>query len=366
MQIDLDKRDTAVLKGLAISAIVFHNFFHVVSPAHQNEFTFNPRRFWVFLATVKDPSLAIQAVFSFWGHFGVQIFIFLSAYGMAKSYWDDGSSWAEFMLSRIRKLFPIFGLAMLSWIAVVSVDAGVLPILRQRGLEFILMLAGLSNILPGYNLPPVGPWWFIPFIIQFYAMWQLMRRFTIKFGGRGLLVLALLAAIATYLANPSLERWQIDLLETPIGRMSVLCMGLAAARYPIPLNAWSAIPALGVLMLGGVYRGLWLFTFPAALIVMLFCYLKIRPTLRGSRLLVLLGEYSLPLFLFNGIVRAPFLSLTKSPLSQLVFGLISAVASLAVAVCIQQLLGQGISPTRNQKGRAVIAREKIEATTPSQ
>ncbi len=30
MQLEFDKRDTAVLKGIAIAAIVFHNFFHVV------------------------------------------------------------------------------------------------------------------------------------------------------------------------------------------------------------------------------------------------------------------------------------------------------------------------------------------------
>lgn len=365
MQVEFDKRDTAALKGIAIAAIVFHNYFHPISRAHQNEFTFDPSRFWVFLETVKDPSLAIQAIFSFWGHFGVQIFIFLSAYGLAKSHWDDGLTWGEFMLSRVRKFFPIFGLAMLSWIAVVGVDAGVLAIVRQRGVEFILMLAGLSNILPGYDLPPVGPWWFIPFIIQFYAIWPLMRQFTKKFGGRGLLVLALLALTATYLVNPWLEHWQIDLLETPMGRMPVLCLGIAAARCPIRVNVWSALAALIVLLLGSANGGLWLFTFPAALIVMLFCYLKIRRTLRDNRLLVLLGEYSLPLFLFNGIVRAPFLNLARSPFSQIVFGLISAAASLAVAVCVQQLLGPP-SAARKQEAHAAIAPEEIEATLPLQ
>lgn len=48
------------------------------------------------------------------------------------------------------------------------------------------MLAGISNILPGFGLPPVGPWWFIPFIMQFYAIWPMLRRLTNKFGGRPL------------------------------------------------------------------------------------------------------------------------------------------------------------------------------------
>ena len=59
----LDHRDTAILKGLAIAAIVFHNFFHVVGAVRQNEFTFSSSRFSVFLITVVHPSLAIQAFF---------------------------------------------------------------------------------------------------------------------------------------------------------------------------------------------------------------------------------------------------------------------------------------------------------------
>ncbi|HEY3707185.1 MAG TPA: hypothetical protein VGL22_19145, partial [Terracidiphilus sp.] len=78
----LDHCDTAVLKGLAILAIVFHNFFHLISPVRQNEFVFHPGLFAVFLQTVRQPSLAIQAFFSFFGHFGVAVFIFLSAYGL--------------------------------------------------------------------------------------------------------------------------------------------------------------------------------------------------------------------------------------------------------------------------------------------
>ena len=64
---EFDKRDSAILKALAIVAIVLHNFFHAVSPAQQNEFTFNPARFSVLLHTLTQPELAVQALFSFLG-----------------------------------------------------------------------------------------------------------------------------------------------------------------------------------------------------------------------------------------------------------------------------------------------------------
>jgi hypothetical protein len=57
MLVDFDKRDTVTLKGLAITAIVFHNSFHLVSPVHQSEFGFNPVRFHRFLQALGHPEL---------------------------------------------------------------------------------------------------------------------------------------------------------------------------------------------------------------------------------------------------------------------------------------------------------------------
>lgn len=211
----LDPCDSAILKGLAISAIVFHNFFHFVSPVHQNEFTFLPSRFPVFLETVIHPSLAIQALFSFFGHFGVDIFVFLSAYGLSKSHWDDPATWSLFMWGRIKKLYPTFGLVVIPWFFAVSVALGPLEVIRQVGLGILLMSLGVSTLL-GFGLPPVGPWWFIPFIVQFYAIWPLMRKMTAKFGWQSLLILAVLSLAATYAFNPLLAHWSVDLLMTQL------------------------------------------------------------------------------------------------------------------------------------------------------
>lgn len=153
--IHLDRRDSAVLKALAIVAIVLHNFFHPVSLAHQNEFTFRPERFAVLLHTIVQPELAFQAFFSFFGHFGVQIFIFLSAYGLARSHADRHERWSTFMASRIRKLFPAFGIVVLPWLVMVCIQFGPARVLRQIGLNILLMFTGLLPIIPGFDLPPL-------------------------------------------------------------------------------------------------------------------------------------------------------------------------------------------------------------------
>lgn len=345
---DIDHRDTAVLKGLAILAIVLHNFFHAVSPAHQNEFTFSSSRFSVFLDTVVHPALSIQAFFSFFGHFGVQLFIFLSAYGLSKSHWNDTSPWTAFMWGRIKKLYPKFGLVILPWAIASCVLLGPVVFFRQSGVEIILMVLGLSTIL-GFALPPVGPWWFIPFIVQFYALWPMMRKLTRKFGWQGLLALAIACRIITFVTFPILARWKLDLLLTPIGHMSELCLGIVAARYELRITAPFALLSCAILWLGSEHRDLWLFTYVAALLIALWVYSLVGAHLRNIPFLQRLGEYSLLVFLVNAIVRDQFLSRATSPGSQLLWACISAVVSFLVAAIIQDWLLPKPAPARQMQ-----------------
>jgi peptidoglycan/LPS O-acetylase OafA/YrhL len=337
---DLDLKDTTILKGLAITAIVFHNFFHIVSPVHQNEFTFDPARFWVFVQQVSNPATTIQALFAFFGHFGVQVFIFLSAYGLAKSHWEDENSWASFMWSRVKKFYPMFGMALLFWmLLVILTNPQPVQILRENALELGLMLAGISTIFPGQGLPVVGPWWFIPFILQFYAIWPLLRKLTKKFGWQGLVLLSIACFVLTYFANPILmAHWDINLNMSPLGRMRVLCLGIIAARFPIRFNRYWAIPAAAVVILGSEYRPVSYLTSLAVTVFSLWLYVALRPALRNIRVLEEIGVYSLAIFLLNGIVRVPFIYFAHSPFSQLASGVASALTTYLLAVLFHYIL----------------------------
>jgi peptidoglycan/LPS O-acetylase OafA/YrhL len=335
---NLDRRDTAILKGLAIFAIVFHNFFHLVIPVHENEFTFDAGRFPVFLQYLVHPSTTIQSLFAFYGHFGVQIFIFLSAYGLARTHWDDSESWPSFMWSRIKKLYPMFALAVLFWIPLAAMQLGPVTLIKTKALEIIFMLAGFSTILPGMGLPSIGPWWFIPFIIQFYAIWPLLRKLTARFGWSGLVVLSVICFILSFLATPLLAHWSINLAWTPIGRMRVICLGIIAARYPIRINAPLAIAAFAVILLGSKNQGFAYLASLATVIFTLGAYQKTRHLLRKFRPLEQLGNYSLAIFLLNGIVRVPFLSFATTPLSQIALACASAVVTLAISVSFYYVL----------------------------
>jgi peptidoglycan/LPS O-acetylase OafA/YrhL len=334
----LDKKDTTILKALAILAIVFHNFFHIAVKVHENEFDFNPDRFGVFLQTVVRPTLSIQALFSFYGHFGVQIFIFLTGFGLAKTHWDDPSSWHSFMWSRVKKLYPMFILVVAFWMILLLIHFGSFEPIRGLMPELVLMLAGISNIVPGLGLPPVGPWWFIPFIMQTYALFPLLRSLTRRFGWPALVVLSIACYFITQAASPFFAHWSIILATTPIARMRILGLGILAARYPIRIRAYLALPAFAILILGSQYIGFAHLVSLASVIAALWVYSKLRPVLRSSVALEKIGNYSLAIFLVNGIVRVPFLYFAHTPDLQLILGAGSAAATVAIASFFHYLL----------------------------
>jgi len=339
----LDHRDSTILKGLAIVAIVLHNFFHFVSPAQQNEFVFHPGAFDVFLQELRRPSHSIQAFFSFFGHFGVQIFIFLSAYGLAKSHWEDQSSWTQFMWGRIKKLYPTFLLIIVPWVFAMAVWGGPYRLIRDILPSIAATILGVSTLV-GFDLPPVGPWWFIPFIMQFYAIWFLLRWVTRRFGWRGLLAVAAAGVVVTYVLSPLLAHRTINLLTTPVGRLPTICFGIVAARYRVRISGMVAAAGIAILVLGSIYPAGFLFTPFAALLALLWGYICVRDVVLRSGILLRIGEISMLIFLLNAIVRNQLVRYAISPGQQLYWGFLSAALSIAISNLIARLLQPATAP----------------------
>jgi len=333
----LDHRDSTLLKGLAIVAIALHNFFHVVSPAHQNEFVFHPGAYRVFLQEASLPSHSIQACFSFFGFLGIQVFIFLSAYGLAKSHWDGPATWTEFMWGRIRKLYPTFLLIILAWAFATTVFAGPSRMVHSILPRLVAALLGVSTLI-GLDLPPIGPWWFIPYIMQMYALWFGLRWVTKRFGWRGLLGMAAVGLAITWVLNPLLASRTINLVTTPIGTMPAICLGILAARYPVRIHGSLAAAGVAVLLLGNVHAALFPFAAFGSLLAILWMYEKMRGLVRDSALLFRIGECSLLIFLLNAIVRNQLVAYASTPGWQLYCGFLSATLSIAIANLIARLL----------------------------
>lgn len=75
---ELNHQQVSLYKGMAILAIVIHNFMHQLPGPKEMEFFFTEGYFFYFLQAISnEPERIFQFIMSFFGHFGVQIFIFL-------------------------------------------------------------------------------------------------------------------------------------------------------------------------------------------------------------------------------------------------------------------------------------------------
>ena len=92
----LNANQCNALRGIAIIGIFLHNFCHWLKPGIilENEYNFNfnfSRQMWDYLTQGGiDMYLPIQ-FFSFFGHYGVPIFLFLSGFGLVMKYENENN-----------------------------------------------------------------------------------------------------------------------------------------------------------------------------------------------------------------------------------------------------------------------------------
>lgn len=314
----LDKQEVTGLKGLAITAIVFHNFFHwIFHRTAENEIDFRASRFRYFLTDfISSPPEWIQSLSTYFGHFGVQVFMFLSASSLAVAYPD--ARWGSgFLTSRVRKLAPTIALSIAIWSVWSGLGRGPmgpLHVLGENARDLGLVLLGLYPLVPGHTYPMVGPWWFLSFIAQFYVIWTLISRWVRQTSDRMLLVVAaggvFFNLTVVYLVQKLLD---INLLLTPLGHLPELFLGLYCGRRGVSTSWPLWLASVAGLGLSGMYRWIWPLHHLSGLVVLLIPSVAL---LRRGRTWLgqgahWLGVHSLAIFLINGFMRRPFVDLAR-------------------------------------------------------
>lgn len=307
---ELTLKDVQIFKCFAILMIALHNFLHSFPTPSQNEFTYQRVFFDQFIEIFyKTPEMIVQGVFSYLGHFGVQVFIIISAYGLTLSHYNAKQYYGRFVVSRMKKIYPAFLLAILAWLCL-----RVLWLLLQDDFSvarlelpaIALKLLLLSSFIPGYELEPVGPWWFIPFIFQFYLLFPLLSSLHQRYGNLALLAISAVGILAGY----SADLVPFGIYYTVLPHLPVICFGIYLACNPqFELSKSLLLCCLIVFVLGNFFEVFFVFTHITAglLFLALFVYLKNCLT-QGSfieKAVLFIGQISLQIFLVNGFCRTP-------------------------------------------------------------
>ena len=305
----LTRAECTALKGLAIVGIALHNYLHVQRGyLQENEYTFVAERWAAALRYFSHPTAqVVQQAFSFAGHYGVAIFLFLTGYGLVQKYEQRGGAplrrWSfigQHYLKLLRLMAIPFVVAEVAYAWMhgrFTMNAG----------EAVAQLLMCHTLLPSPNYYP-GPFWYFALAMQAYLLYALVLY---RPGGtpawRSNLVMGLLVA-ACYLYECSLApdgkaMWMCHV--NLVGNLPPLVAGIVCGRSHGVLSrrqgACVAIVALAAwgAMNSHVWLWLWLPLVSAALGVGL---VKAIPALT-CRAVTWTGQMSAWIFAVHAIAR---------------------------------------------------------------
>ena len=307
----LSKDESNLIKGGAILIIIFHNYFHIIPPSPgENQFAFDTLHFQRFKQLLlADPLSIIRYSFSYFGHYGVQLFIFISGYGLTISNRRKKIYYFKFITERIKKLYPTLFISVIFLLVVIPVWEGSFNPATVKSL--LLKLTLLFNFIPGEALAVTGPFWFFSLIVQLYLLFPLLIKLKRKFTEDILLIPGVISLLLTLFLNNYFNSVDVSLYVTFVGHLPVFCLGIYFAYKPvIRLPNVFILVALAVFALGNRYENVWYFSNISVTIILLAFFLFLFQFIDKVKwlksFLIYSGSISLYLFAVHGFARFPF------------------------------------------------------------
>lgn len=302
--------ESKALRGIAILGIILHNYCHFLGFAvKENEYTFNPDKPMQLMDRILSVNhdLFIH-ILSFFGHYGVPLFLFISGFGLVAKYEqkerDKEIGFFSFTWYHYAKLLRLMFLGYIAF-AVVSY-------IHPHGYHGYTVGRVVAQLLMYINLLPdpdhiikPGPYWYFGLTLQLYIIYRLL----------------LYRRKSAYVVTMIIACWAIQAVFSPemignddslnrirynfIGAMLPFGMGMLYARHGKSLSKWmyallAVVSAIAVYA-GSFYFSTWLWV-PAFIVTGAVSTIKLLP---GKWLspCVWIGVISSSLFVVHPIMR---------------------------------------------------------------
>jgi peptidoglycan/LPS O-acetylase OafA/YrhL len=325
IMISLSRRECSAMRGIAILGIVLHNYCHWLGMAvKENEYTFSQANVSSLVHAMSNPTWNLPIhLLSFFGHYGVPIFLFLSAYGLTMKYEVGGADdrvW-PFIKSHFVKLFSMM---IVGFAAFIMVDRMIDRPHHYHLIDVVAQLGLFNNLLqnPDRVIWP-GPYWFFGLMLQLYIVYRLFlykRHWGVTVG---LMLVCMLLQVLCSPTGDMLNRLRYNFIGGMLPFGLGLLYGRLSALKPEKFIKWKikrhaakimteTFAAIFLLIL--IYR--WSLDYqswywvPAA--VCFFCVLlvKISPA-EITDLLAWVGGISSAMFVCHPITRKIFIGISR-------------------------------------------------------
>ena len=337
------------MRGIAILAIMLHNYCHFNGKiVQENEYqflSFNNDRLWQVLSSPTE--LLPVHLLSFFGHYGVPVFLFLSGFGLVRKYETSpnlpkgeealrtegarqalpsfGGVGGGFILYHYLKLFRMLIVGFSIFLVVDAVTPGRFAFHWENVIAQLLMYI---NVLPEpEKIIWPGIYWFFGLMLQLYIVYRLLLYRRSSWIVVGLIIICWLLQVFCEPDGETINRLRYNC----IGGMLPFGLGLLLARISLresrlshgvgQLVPWGGtispmgwdifwavtllLASLLVFVMGfNFYTWLWI---PVVIIMGTIALVKLMPK-RVLKLFVWFGSISAAMFVAHPIVRKIFIT----------------------------------------------------------
>lgn len=327
----LTKAECAALRGMAIIAIMLHNYCHWLSfSIKENEYVFHGYyNHYLWNHVLHLNSHVLFDLFSFFGHYGVPVFLFISGYGLVMKYERSHVPVPaiRFIGYHYLKLLRLMTVGFIIYIVVDCLLQGIFRFTIMRIIGQLTMLINLSSD-PDGNIKP-GPYWYFGLMLQLYAVYRLL------FYRRHSIVVALLVVLcwmvqALCLPAGDMLNW---LRYNCIGAMLPFGVGILYARYGRRMGVISnmivlCVSVVAVCLFGSRFQS-WLWV-PLFVVTSAVTFVRLMPAV-ACKPLLWIGGFSSSIFVIHPIIRPIIINIAGNDINPYVSLAIYVIVSVVVS-----------------------------------
>ena len=353
----LTRTECAAMRGIAILAIMLHNYCHFNSKiVQENEYqfmSFNNDRLWQVLSNPTE--LLPVHLLSYFGHYGVPVFLFLSGFGLVRKYESEPTETnpVSFLRYHYLKLLRMLIVGFSIFLVVDAVTPGRFAFHWDNVIAQLLMFI---NVLPepGKIIWP-GIYWFFGLMMELYIVYRLLL-----YRRSNLYVLALIAVcwLLQTFCDPDGETMN-RLRYNFIGGMLPFGLGLMAGQVRLGANSsaltdklecaygrtgvWIITALLSTIMIFvmsfNFHSWLWI---PVFIIIGTIALVKVMPE-AVLKLFIWFGGISAAMFVAHPIARKLFITVAWK--QDIYDGLILyVIVTIALSWAVKQIIDRIPSP----------------------
>lgn len=336
MKKSITKSECSALRGIAILAIMLHNYCHWFAFAiKENEYTYHSyynHYLWEHL--FRFDKNAFIDLFSFFGHYGVPIFLFISGYGLVMKYEQKGKipPALPFIIYHYLKLFRLMIIGFITFIFVYWITEGEFAFTFWKIIGQLTMLINMSSDPDGFIKP--GPYWYFGLMLQLYVIYRMLL---FRHHWSIILSAVIICWLAQAFCSPTSGtlNW---LRYNAIGSVMPFCTGIIFARYGHGYNHMTyliaAVISIAAIYLFGYAYQLWLWI-PLFIVTVSVSIIKLLPA-QSLHPLVWIGDISAAIFVIHPIMRPIFITISQA--GYVYTGLIAYVTASIVVACLYKHL----------------------------